>query len=626
MATYFLPGMAALNSPGLGASPAPSGAGRAALDNLLRRELKVSDPTDPRQIATALMDRYRNDVRAQAIEQEARGLPFLQVPAAAAPALAAPTATGSDLLQAIGDVEADLRDLTVNNLLKDIAPELVGWGDTIQAAIDSGTSAARYAIDPRQRDAAFAARRQLGEYARLARLVGALTPAVNTDFRNLAQSLDEVAAVILVTMGESLANLGFAGGRYLMQVPFTELQVRRDAVLNALRNLSGATQQAFSPDSWSRGLDAYRQVFNLLEDQGQGELRVVLNEVELGRAMDQLIHLAGDGSIQGLRALGVTAWSQLHRFHRLIQVTLRLEASPPLAAFQDALQLFIDAFTAGGGFRLLRVARPPILFYGLYGYNDMMVADRRLLEMVTRRGPFAEQLDCLTRCACDPTTVMLQIVLDKILFHLDRAIDNYCVGDIDFGIPEARAASYSYLIDALAPLPPVWPWTPPGFVNPIALSPYLARLAEPALLPIAQALGLFRGLLRPIAGHPFLNLWSAEQQAGFDMNVGNNAMWTNGLTHNPMGLADMLHTELCLEKQNDLDWRPVVEQMAAGCTGFEGIFVDALPGSGCLSLVSDRAMAFVDAANPPPRQCLTGEPVIPADLDTSVAHWVFAHP
>jgi hypothetical protein len=50
---------------------------RLALDNLLRRELKVSDPNDPTQIAQALLSRYKDDPRANAISQEASGLPFL---------------------------------------------------------------------------------------------------------------------------------------------------------------------------------------------------------------------------------------------------------------------------------------------------------------------------------------------------------------------------------------------------------------------------------------------------------------------------------------------------------------------------------------------------------------------
>ncbi|WP_204269814.1 hypothetical protein, partial [Klebsiella pneumoniae] len=92
--------------------------------------------------------------------------------------------------------------------------------------IDEGVSAARYGLDPTRRDTAFAMRRQLGEYARLARLVGALTPDLNRHFRNLATSIDEACAVMLVLMGESMANLGFAGGRFLLQAPYSELQAR----------------------------------------------------------------------------------------------------------------------------------------------------------------------------------------------------------------------------------------------------------------------------------------------------------------------------------------------------------------------------------------------------------------
>ncbi len=50
---------------------------RLALDNLIRRELKVGDPNDPAQVAQALLTRYQADPRAQGINQEAQGLPFL---------------------------------------------------------------------------------------------------------------------------------------------------------------------------------------------------------------------------------------------------------------------------------------------------------------------------------------------------------------------------------------------------------------------------------------------------------------------------------------------------------------------------------------------------------------------
>jgi hypothetical protein len=247
-----------------------------ALDNILRRELRVSDPYDPIQIAQALLTRYKDTPRAQAISQEAKGLPFLQ--AAPMQVLVPQAATSSDteLQQGRDDVERDLHELTTNSLLKDVTPEIQGWAQAVRSAITEGITAARFALDPRQRDKAFGIRRQLGDYSRMARLVGALTPTLNLTYRKFAQSLDEVAAVILVRMGEALSNVGFNGGRFLLQAPYSELQVRRDTVIYALRNLMGSTQTAYGQEDWPRGLDAYRKLFRNLEQQGQGDLRALL--------------------------------------------------------------------------------------------------------------------------------------------------------------------------------------------------------------------------------------------------------------------------------------------------------------------------------------------------------------
>jgi hypothetical protein len=64
----------------------PAGGGRSgppskaqlALDNLLRRELRVGDPRNPQQIAKALLDRYQSEPRARGIQSEAEGMPFLR--------------------------------------------------------------------------------------------------------------------------------------------------------------------------------------------------------------------------------------------------------------------------------------------------------------------------------------------------------------------------------------------------------------------------------------------------------------------------------------------------------------------------------------------------------------------
>jgi hypothetical protein len=247
----------------------PNSSSRMALDNLLRRELKVSDPNDAKQIAEALLNRYKNNPRAVAINKEAEGVPFLLASGTPMPLQQAPTSSDAEMQQAINDVERDLRELTTNSILKDVTLELEGWAMAVRSAIQEGVNSARFALDPRQRDKTFGIRRTLGDYARLARLVGALTPTMSLIYRKFAQSLDEVASVLLVMMGEALANVGFSGGKYLLQAPYSELQVRRDTVIYSLRNLVGATQEAYGPNEWPRGLEAYREIFLALEQHGQ---------------------------------------------------------------------------------------------------------------------------------------------------------------------------------------------------------------------------------------------------------------------------------------------------------------------------------------------------------------------
>jgi hypothetical protein len=598
-----------MSYPNAAPSPATGNRPRTDLDNLLRRELKVGDPSDPQQIALALAERYQGDVRAQSIEGEARGLPFLRSPALRSNAPPAPTATNVDLDQAKSDVQQDLRMLVSDNLTKDIRPELEGWQQVIQRSIDEGVSAARYGLDPHQRDKAFAMRRQLGDYARLSRLIGALTPGLNRSLRNLAQSIDEASSVMLVLMGESMANLGFAGGRFLLQSPYSELQARRDAALNALRHVDGVAAMVGQGGTWPRGLRAYRQLTTVLEARGQGELRTLMNENELARTMDELIQLAGGAGAQGMRAIGATAWAPLARLHRFVQTTIRqvAPASPELATLHEALQLFIDGFVPAGGFRLLRIARPSVLNYGLYGPSRVTAAEQRLIDLVNRRGALARELDCLTDCNCDDDTVLAQIVLDKLLYDIDRAIDYYCVGDADLGLPEARAAAYSHLIDGVinsAITKPAagahWPWQRQALPTPaIDLPTYLVKQSVlppiTGVLPVAvvSELDAIRKLLRPI-GVPAPG-WDTSA-ATYDGNLNGNLAWL-GSAATTLRFAQVLHDELCLQRDTDQQWRALVEQMTSGCLGVDAIFRDAVDASeGALPLIVDRVLDVIEDA------------------------------
>ncbi len=421
-----------------------------ALDNLIRRRLRVSDPSNPHEVALALQGAYATEREAMA--REAAGLPFVSTPVAVT-APAAASSSSAEVDQARADVDRDLNSLCGNALLKDIEPELKGWGYAIRNAVSDGINAARFALDPRQRERAFAARRLLGDYARMARYVGSLTPTMNLPYRRFAQSLDEVAALLLVLMGEALANIGFSGGRFLLQVAASELQERRDAVIYALRNLIGSTQQAYGPNEWPRGLVAYQQFMARLEATGQADLKALFQESYLGRLMDDLIDRAASTNAEGLRALGSTAQLGVESFRRLIILGQRVVTpeSPALAAFLSALQLFVDPFddrNFSRGSRLLFISRPPIVFYGLYGIGGPDEGAQRLINLVMRRGTLAELLDCYLGCQCSDGRSRCQILLDKILYDLDRAIDLYALGTDPEGDgePEQRAAAYGFVI------------------------------------------------------------------------------------------------------------------------------------------------------------------------------------
>ncbi len=437
------------------AVPAERSQAAVALDNLVRRHLRVSDPTDADAVSRALRDRYQDD--QQALEQEAAGLPFFKV-THIQPAGTGGGSSSEELRQARNDVNQDLDALSSNALLKDVHPELRGWSHNVRQVVAEGTDAARFALDPWQRDRAMAARRLLGDYARVARYVGALTPNVSVNYRQLAKSLDEVSNVILVTMGEAVAQSGHGGGRFLLQAPASELQARREAVINALRSLVGTSSESYGVNEWPRGLVAFREVINYLEDNGLTDLRAMFQENHVARSLDDVVFWATRGSSDDLRALGATALLALERFRRLeLMLRRRINPeSPALATYLSAIRLFLDVFeNAGTGYRLLFIARPPISFYGLYGVGGPDEPTQRLLELIQQRGRLAQMLDCYLGCECGQAEVRCQIMLDKLLYDTDRAIDLYAMSQntLGKGSAEQRAVAYGLIADRLLRCP-----------------------------------------------------------------------------------------------------------------------------------------------------------------------------
>jgi hypothetical protein len=574
-----------------------------ALDNMIRSQLKVSDPRNPKEIAQALLSYYKDLPQAAAITEEAQGLPLLQAPIGPALPPARPTSSDAEFNIAQGDVEKALVDLSTNPLTADITPEMQGWGQSIRDAVEEINVAARQGLDPSQRDKVIATRRQLGEYARMARFVGTLAPGMQQNFRRLGQGLDEVAAVSLVMLGESLASVGFAYGYYLLQVPLTDLRQRRDAVIFALRNFSGGAQEAYGSDEWPRGINAYRLLYNWLEEQGQGDLRTLLIENEIARVMDTLIARAQNGTPEGLRALGVTAQLDLERFRRLAIVapgampmltvpaigaapaTHFPDLSPPLVSYLEALLLFADAFKPAGGLRLLRIARPAILFYGLYNPN-LLEQDTMLLDLIMIRGNLATLADTLFPGG-GVRGVIPQVLLDMLVTSLDRGIDLLSLG-AEPGIDaptEVRAATYWLIATAIIMIL--------DNANPVAVTPQLDPNATVAnSLTNLGLTGILGGAVSEL-GRVLAAL--AGSDPAFGRLFGRLTLVLGDLLSQPRWrtphASRAIREELMVQRSLERRWRDLVRTVAPEAANQDTVF-------GWLQVVVDLAMSLANLQLP----------------------------
>lgn len=633
-----------------------------AMDNLIRRHLRVSDPRDPEAISNALRERYTEE--KQALDLEQSGLPFFRTEPITLGSEATGV-TGMELKQAKEDVERDLEALLSHAGLKDVRAELNGWAISIRQIIADGAVASRFALDPRQRDAAMSARRMLCSYARLARYAGALTPNLSPTYRQLAKSLDEVSAVILVTMGEAIANIGQGGARFLLQAPASELQARRDALVYALRNLVGTAQESYGPNEWPRGLVAYRQFIQRLEESGHSDLRALFQEPFVAKTLDELLHWSNSGTGEDLRALGSMSHIVLEKFKRLVMLAARLvdPEAPALAAYLSAIQLFLDAFEHGSsGARLLHIARPPILFYGLYGMGELDPPTRRLIELLVVRGRLANKLDCYLGCNCGSIQVKCQILLDKILFDIDRAIDLYALGSTKTQEPEQRAAAYGVLIGRL--LDPNLNWLN-GIMQAVCDENEEVHCSPVTCFDMSPALhGTLEGIQELLWWKPVAGLVYECQDAAGSTDTYPTYPWSlPEITHingeaNPIGgyncrtfgqlgaevsrvyqalltfdqdllLQDMvlepdgvktallehiqicnrMHQELCLQRSAEEGWVGLLRTMAPSCFRFNG--EELQPTKALL----DAAIAAVQVD----KACEEYKPDIPPHFETSLA-------
>ena len=265
------------------------------------------------------------------------------------------------------DLDSDLAALIDSRDNREWAPEIRGWRDTLLREFADGAAAARFAQDPAMRDRGFLAVRKLGEFARVARLVGVMNLPLNCDYRRLAATLDDAANVIRILMGEALFNAGLSDGGLIIQVP------RRRAAPAPRR--AGACRPQGSPGSWKKasnddwgdGIAAYRALLDELRSPQRVRSSRSISARNCWRRSSTTGQQVSRQDPEALRQLAATTPVEIGRLTRLRDIASDAEArhddrsrrSRVDSAFEQALQLFIDGFArARSGARLIDLAMP----------------------------------------------------------------------------------------------------------------------------------------------------------------------------------------------------------------------------------------------------------------------------
>jgi hypothetical protein len=423
----------------------------AAVDNVMRRSLKISNPYDPADVAKGLLARYADE--AEKIKREQQGLPFSVMQAQPTATRQSSGTARPEMRRASDTLEVALKELTTSPDLADLQPELSGWASMIRRACTDGFASAAYAIDPGERDRAFGARRSLGEFGRLARYAAAVNACATEVYCRVAQACDLAANVILVVIGDALGEAGITRSGAILQVTAATLESRRNGVVEALRNLL-QPNAIDDQDTLPRAQQAVLEIYEALEMVGSPDLRALLDEAYLSRQLDDLIDLATGSTPDGLRALGTASAVIVQRLERFLIITepLVTPQAPPASVFFAELRLFTQGFEASrSGYRLPYLARSPLLVSGVAAGATFDTPTQTLLDLALRRTALADAIDCLC-CSCDEHDADELVLATKVLFDVDRGIDLYGLGTdpLGGGEPELRAAAYGVIISGTA--------------------------------------------------------------------------------------------------------------------------------------------------------------------------------
>jgi hypothetical protein len=406
--------------------------GARALDELLRRTLKVGNPADVNEMIRALQERYPDKTAATAAESA--GLPTtaaLAMPSSTPAQAVAKSVGGVEYESVLAQLRSDFSAVVEAPSERDIGVELAGWRDYLIKEYGDGAAAARLAQDAAQRERAQLAIRRLNEFAWLARLVGIAMGEQYWDFRRLGVSLDNAADILRILIGETIYDIGLSFNGLILQVSATDLRLRGDATVDALSGLLSGDEEVF--DDWGERIRAYNDLYNELDP----ELKVYARPDGLKEAIDNLVNAFANGvsamTADSLRQLAATAPVEVGRLRRVASVADAIQKAQPssaLSIFVQSLWLFIAGFQSSrGGVLYVDLAMPSPLGARKLPPVDLQ-ARMALRQLVDQRAFYSQILEGTAVFREHTAGNMVALARNDLrLFLLHLAIDTVAASD-----------------------------------------------------------------------------------------------------------------------------------------------------------------------------------------------------
>lgn len=403
--------------------------GTRMLDDLLRKKLKVGNPSDVGEVLKALQGMYPE--KTAAIHAESLGLPpttaLARVVPSAQPMVAAKSFASGEYDVVLSQMQADFSNVIKAQECREFDVELGGWQSASLREYNEGAVAARSSQDPGQRERALLAVRRLNEFSFNVRVFGTTMGESFWDFRRLATTLDNAADMLRILIGEALYDVGLALSGMLLQVPVSDFRARGESLTDALEGWLTGNQEIF--DDWGVRLTSYQAFFDALDP----DLRVYARPEGLRASIDSLVSAVVNGmtsnSAEALRQLSLTAPPEIGRLSRVYAVASKVLQVPTtqsssLSIFTRTLGLFVDAFkNPRGGVLYIDLALPSPLS-GRKLDPSLMPQRLALRQAVDFRALYAWMLE--TDLSFEPRTAQetLQLLAnDTFLLTLHLIVD-----------------------------------------------------------------------------------------------------------------------------------------------------------------------------------------------------------